>query len=49
MDERSNGRDLRELAARWQGDPAFDEAFEENVRRARLAADQESDSDPWLD
>lgn len=46
---RGNGRALLELAAQWQGNPAFDETFEANVEAARAAASTEADSDPWQD
>lgn len=49
MDEPGNGRRLLELAAEWHGHPAFDDAFEENVRQAREAASADADTDPWLD
>jgi prevent-host-death family protein len=46
---RGNGRALRELAAKWQGNPAFDETFEANVMAARAAVSDEADTDPWQD
>jgi prevent-host-death family protein len=44
---RANGGALREVLRRWQGNPALDEAFAENVEAAREVASAELDADPW--
>ncbi|MBV8932878.1 MAG: type II toxin-antitoxin system prevent-host-death family antitoxin [Kutzneria sp.] len=46
---RSNGKALREVLRRWQGNTAFDESFATNVTSARGGASDELDSDPWHD
>ncbi|HEV3357844.1 MAG TPA: hypothetical protein VG247_13705 [Pseudonocardiaceae bacterium] len=48
-DPAGSGRALLDLAARWQGNPAFDDTFERNVREVREALRTDLDTDPWLD
>ena len=46
---RANGKALLDVFERWRGREELDEAFEENVAKARTATDPELDSDPWRD
>lgn len=44
---RANGAALRAVLDRWQGHPALDKAFSEQVEAAREAVSSDLDSDPW--
>lgn len=44
---RANGAALRQVFARWQHNPALDDAFAAQVSAAREAASAELDTDPW--
>jgi prevent-host-death family protein len=46
---RANGKALREVFRRWQGNPALDDTFAANVAAAREVASADLDSDPWRD
>jgi prevent-host-death family protein len=46
---RSNGRALREVFRRWNGNDALDDKFADNVAAVRDTATAELDTDPWRD
>ncbi|MFD2416178.1 type II toxin-antitoxin system Phd/YefM family antitoxin [Amycolatopsis pigmentata] len=46
---RANGKALLDVFERWRGRDELDEAFAENVAKARAATEGDLDSDPWLD
>lgn len=46
---RANGKALLDVFERWRGRDELDEAFAENVAKARAATERDLDSDPWLD
>lgn len=46
---RANGGALREVFRRWNGNPALDEAFAENVASVREMVSADLDADPWHD
>lgn len=46
---RANGKALREVFRRWQGNAALDDTFATNVAAAREAAVTDLDGDPWRD
>lgn len=46
---RANGRALREVFRRWQGNTAVDDTLAANVAKAREAASADLDVDPWRD
>lgn len=46
---RANGRAVREVFRRWQGNATIDDTFAEDVASIRNVASAELDADPWRD
>jgi prevent-host-death family protein len=46
---RANGKALLDVVKRWRGRDELDEAFAENVAKARTSVTPDLDTDPWRD